>query len=239
MKFFKSNLGVIITIVWIMGVGCIWVFGKLQTPTSMNELGDFLAGAFAPIAFLWLVLGYRQQGKQLDQNTKALEQQEKALQLQIDEMKKSVKQQKELSKIQNQQIESTFKEVKPKLRIINGSLSKLMHTSSFRLVIELMNIGLDIACNMYIHVDLENGREYIHSLTSNDHFLEESILEKNERLNVTTFLSSSDFIIHEDLNNWLFKLRIQYEDKYGNVYFQDFMAFVEKIENQEKFDIYF
>jgi hypothetical protein len=44
---------------------------------SMNWV-IFLRCIFAPIAFFWLILGYIQQGKQLDQNTKALEQQEKA-----------------------------------------------------------------------------------------------------------------------------------------------------------------
>lgn len=67
-------------------------------------MGDFLAGIFAPVAFLWLILGYIQQGKQLEQNTRALEQQEQALQLQIEEMRESVRQQKELSRIQNEQL---------------------------------------------------------------------------------------------------------------------------------------
>ena len=32
---------------------------------SLNELGDYLAGVFAPLAFLWLVIGYFQQGDEL------------------------------------------------------------------------------------------------------------------------------------------------------------------------------
>ena len=45
------------------------------TALSPNEVGDFLAGAFAPLAFLWLVLGYRMQALELEQNSKALRQQ--------------------------------------------------------------------------------------------------------------------------------------------------------------------
>jgi hypothetical protein len=30
-----------------------------------NEFGDFLAGVFSPVAFLWLVLGFIQQGHEL------------------------------------------------------------------------------------------------------------------------------------------------------------------------------
>lgn len=45
-----------------------------------NELGDFLAEAFAPLAFFILIMGYNQQGKELKQNTAAL-------QLQADELR--------------------------------------------------------------------------------------------------------------------------------------------------------
>lgn len=68
------NLGIAITVIWLGVISLIWIFGGLKAPESLNELGDFLAGIFAPIAFFWLILGYIQQGKQLDQNTRALEQ---------------------------------------------------------------------------------------------------------------------------------------------------------------------
>ena len=91
--------GVIATLIWFLGIYVFSQSNSYNLPATLNELGDFLAGIFAPIAFFWLILGYIQQGKQLDQNTKALEQQEKALQLQIDEMKEGVKQQKEIALI--------------------------------------------------------------------------------------------------------------------------------------------
>lgn len=37
-----------------------------------NNLGDFLAGVFSPMAFAWLVLGFIQQGIELRQNSAAL-----------------------------------------------------------------------------------------------------------------------------------------------------------------------
>lgn len=97
-----------ITVVWLAIIFIFWFFGDLKSPTSLNELGDFLAGIVAPIAFLWLILGYIQQGKQLEQNTKALEQQEKALQLQINEMREGVKQQRKFADIQLLQLQSTL-----------------------------------------------------------------------------------------------------------------------------------
>lgn len=39
---------------------------------KLNEIGDLLAGIFAPLAFLWLILGFFQQQKELRLNTEAL-----------------------------------------------------------------------------------------------------------------------------------------------------------------------
>ena len=38
----------------------------------LNELGDFLAGVFGPLAIFWVVLGYYQQGKELKVSSQAL-----------------------------------------------------------------------------------------------------------------------------------------------------------------------
>lgn len=56
---------------------------------DLNTLGDFMAGVFAPHAFLWLVLGYRQQGIELRQNSEALHKQ-------AEELKNSGEQQRQL-----------------------------------------------------------------------------------------------------------------------------------------------
>lgn len=54
-----------------------------------NEVGDFLAGVFGPLAFLWLVFGYYQQGEELKHSVKALK-------LQAEELRNSVEQQREM-----------------------------------------------------------------------------------------------------------------------------------------------
>lgn len=66
---------------------------------KLNELGDFLAGAFGPVAFLWLVLGFLQQGEELRQGTEALR-------LQADELKNSVEQQSIMAGAAIEQIKS-------------------------------------------------------------------------------------------------------------------------------------
>lgn len=62
-----------------------------------NEAGDFLAGAFSPLAFLWLVLGYFQQGEELKNSADALW-------LQGEELRNSVTQQRELVEVTKEQL---------------------------------------------------------------------------------------------------------------------------------------
>ena len=52
---------------------------------ALNEWGDFIAGAFAPLALLWLVIGYFQHGEELRLNTEALRMQQMELQRQVEE----------------------------------------------------------------------------------------------------------------------------------------------------------
>lgn len=73
-------------------------WGDFQT-LKPNEIGDFLAGAFGPLAILWLILGFFQQGIELRQNSEALH-------LQAAELANSVGQQRELVKVARDQYES-------------------------------------------------------------------------------------------------------------------------------------
>ena len=85
-----------------------WLIGdRIQTLQVMplNEVGDFLAGAFGPLAILWLVLGFFQQGIELRQGTKALL-------MQAQELKSSVEHQSELVEVSKRQLEADTEAVK-------------------------------------------------------------------------------------------------------------------------------
>lgn len=77
-----------------------WLVGdrisNLQT-MGLNEVGDFLAGAFGPLAILWLVLGFFQQGIELRQGSKALN-------LQAEELRNSVEAQRDLVSVTRDQV---------------------------------------------------------------------------------------------------------------------------------------
>lgn len=96
--FLTFYLGGILTYIIVFHL----FFADFHNPMPLNEIGDFLAGAFSPIAFLFLYLGYKQQGSELQQNTKALN-------LQVQELNNSVQQQAELVRLTSQQLE-IFKE---------------------------------------------------------------------------------------------------------------------------------
>jgi len=69
-----------------------------------NELGDFLAGVFGPLAFFWLICGYLQQGIELRQNTEALS-------LQVRELKSAAQQQRELVLVTREHLQMERDEV--------------------------------------------------------------------------------------------------------------------------------
>lgn len=77
----RVALGLILTTVWIT-TGVIYLRGVVgmdrfvHLPTA--DIGSFLEGAFAPLAFLWLVIGHFMQQKEITANTKAIKIQEAA-----------------------------------------------------------------------------------------------------------------------------------------------------------------
>lgn len=81
-----------------------WIYGSWGEflHLKLNELGDFLAGTFGPVAFLWLVLGFLQQGRELKLSTDAL-------QLQAEELKNSVTQQSIMAEAAVHQIDAARK----------------------------------------------------------------------------------------------------------------------------------
>lgn len=123
-KWFKKNVGSClswaITFAWL-----IFIYFKIHNgilPTNLNEFGDFIAGAFAPLAFFWLVRGFYQQGKGLEQNSEALKMQAielkkttEALELQVKEMKASVEQQSRLAQVYEDELQQKHFQVQPNL----------------------------------------------------------------------------------------------------------------------------
>lgn len=102
-------IGGVVTAVYLVVLATV-VSSRAGTLMIMplNEVGDFLSGAFGPVAFLWLVLGFLQQGDELRQGTEALK-------LQAEELRNSVEQQSIMAVAAIQQIDAQREALKLQL----------------------------------------------------------------------------------------------------------------------------
>lgn len=118
-----------------------WLVGdRIQSLRTMhlNEVGDFLAGAFGPLAILWLVLGFFQQGIELRQGTAALR-------LQAQELNNSVAQQCEMVAAQKASLLNYERALEPFLHLAIG------------------DAGWD-GRGFYVRLDISNAGDYCESV---------------------------------------------------------------------------
>jgi hypothetical protein len=75
-KDWRLRISVAFTVTWV-ALGLLYISNVVGWTDFVSqrapELGGFLEGAFAPLAFLWLVVGFFLQQQQLEQNTKTIE----------------------------------------------------------------------------------------------------------------------------------------------------------------------
>ncbi len=71
----RIYLGLVVSGVWLL-LGFLYIAHTVGWANFVylpaDQMGSFLEGAFAPLAFLWLVIGYFLQQEELQQNTAAL-----------------------------------------------------------------------------------------------------------------------------------------------------------------------
>ena len=78
-----------VTVAYVVGILVLWG-GKIWA-LAPNEVGDFLAGVFTPAAFLWLIIGYFMQQKELSLQREELRHQREELTLTRDKLGEQVK----------------------------------------------------------------------------------------------------------------------------------------------------
>lgn len=97
-KLFQFGLAITVVYLGTLAFAAWWRWPEMLA-MKPNEVADSLAGAFAPLAFLWLVLGFLQQGDELRQSAHALR-------LQGEELRHSVEAQRELVDVSREQLAS-------------------------------------------------------------------------------------------------------------------------------------
>lgn len=105
------------------GIPILAFFGAIElNPITLNELGDFFAGAFGPLAIFWVVLGFFQQGEELRNSVDTLK-------LQADELRNSVEQQKTMVGITEKQLNLDIEMRRDQIR---GDISKSLPNFQMR-----------------------------------------------------------------------------------------------------------
>jgi hypothetical protein len=115
-------LGLVITVIWIAG-GFFYVARVTETSPTQNygleAVGSFLEGAFAPLAFLWLVLGLFIQQRELANNTEALRQ----------TSQQSEKQTQAIAATEMNARQETFFKIAENVKQQLGGISGMLYTS--------------------------------------------------------------------------------------------------------------
>ncbi|MFH7765003.1 hypothetical protein [Acinetobacter sp. BSP-28] len=214
----KLYWGMGITAVWLAVIIVFWIFGGLTSPSSLNELGDFLAGIFAPVAFLWLILGYVQQGKQLEQNSRAIKLQAEALNLQIEEFRKIVA-------LQEKQNLDKKMSVKPKFLFNEGVCIKEYEENEdediFNLSLQLLNHGTGEAFDITVN----NKSDYSYSLFEVSKLGIDSSILVSFSLYISSFDQYFEGLLYRKL------IEIEFKDKFGNQFKEIFTLYIGRKEN--------
>ncbi len=171
----EGESAVIFTVIWVIIIlmlpfavfvlkGAVFKFSDL----NLNELGDYLAGVAAPIAFFWLVMGYRQQSKELGVNNRILE-------LQQEELKNSVAAQQEQAKSLREQLNILIRDkYYPKFNLTtfekyDDMIEIILHNSSNQVYgIETFVLSNDMMVNETVQIDDGNVRVVIQMIEDFD-----------------------------------------------------------------------
>lgn len=220
-KIFSEKYVASISILWAVSMTCLVILKRSTLDTlGLNEIGDALAGGFAPLGFFWLVAGFYQQGKGLEQNSIALNLQAKelqastdALKLQVEEMKASVEQQKIMAEFQRLENEEKHNSLQPFLEVSTGitAISEGRYYFSFN----IQNITANDARNIIIETDVKNC---VNQAPKNY-----SVLLKGADTSFNEIFSTNEVLMYCQNSTFERVIHLKYESILGRVYEQEYL----------------
>jgi hypothetical protein len=123
-------MGLGLTVGWLI-LGALYIDASIGwsgiAAQPAEVIGNFLEGAFAPLAFLWLVIGYFLQQKELAQNTDALRQQFREIQRSAEQ---AVIQSQTIARSEIHSRQETFLKISERVRGQLGAIIGLLYVSS-------------------------------------------------------------------------------------------------------------
>ncbi|WP_251962243.1 hypothetical protein [Pseudomonas sp. Marseille-Q5299] len=147
----RTKIAVAFSVLYICGFALICVFriDDLRA-LDLNELGDYLAGVFGPLALAWLVFGYFQQGDELRQGTEALR-------LQATELNNAVTEQAKMASANEVALRNHENSLEPLFKVV-ASDSGWDDEGDFYFSFNLHNLG-EYCEDIKVVAEL-GGREY-------------------------------------------------------------------------------
>jgi len=177
-----------------------------QPPLTLNEWGDFLAGAFSPLGFIWLVVGYLQ-------SSFALQLQGQELQHQVEELRHSVEAQRTMASVALKDHELAQAQSRAEKRAAQpvfvpaGGGSSSEPSGLVRQTLKIQNLGKPVS-TVTLHVSGGIVREHVGG-RSHAHW------QAGETKDVALIwdpTAPQDFVSN---------LRITYRDSFGDEEYQD------------------
>lgn len=211
----KENLGLLITIVitafYLMGIMIITDLSEYKK-LDLNEKGDLLAGIFSPLAFLWLVYGYLQQGQELKN--------------QVKELKNSIDEQKRLIRIYEDEQKAKHFSAKPFLIFNSTDFSIEQHPYEVGDDENGYDTIIRTYCSFYLSV--ENKGELAKQMNFRDErkisFWKHYEIHKNQKEKKLIELNHSQIEELEKNNYFSKKISIQYFDQFGKEFSQNILC---------------
>lgn len=185
----------------------------------LNEVGDFLAGAFGPVAFFWLVTGYLMQNKELSMNRDELKISRMALESQADELKNSAMQQAKVANLMQIEIENTKNAELPVLHF-----SECNYYLKFEHILVIM--GDRIAKSNEIKIVVENTGKTI----TNSKFLLSII--NNEGHIIDTYSSEKTILSNDSTKEYFIEFDQDITHESFRIYF-DFLTISQRFTRYE------
>lgn len=201
------KIGWILTFIWILII--VYLLIKKPIPSTLNEIGDFIAGVSSPLAFLWVVVGYYQSQQALVLQAEELSHNTQALTAQVEEMKKTTEiQEDQLSEMKAQYEETALNEQKKLQPFFHVKIESVANIKEYQII----ELGLccenGFARNIAIeHVESGSISDFQSFIKSKDklHLKINIIVKSMSELNNNSF-----DIIYWDINHQYMKQRFKF-----------------------------